>query len=68
MQVLPAEIKFTRAQADAIEAKADKADADSHTKIEADTRLSADQKAKLEAAADALDQKIHAFVEAHVIA
>ena len=51
-----------------MEAKADKADADSHTRIEADTRLSADQKAKLEAAADALDKKIHDFVEAHVVA
>ena len=62
------DVHFTRAQADAIETRADKADADTHTKLEANTKLTVAQRTKLEAAADALDKKIHDFVEAHVVA
>ena len=60
-----AKIHFTRAQADAIEKKADAADALSKSKIEANSHLTADQKQRLEALADKLDASTHKFVEAH---
>ena len=59
---------LTRAQADAIEARADKGDADLHLKLDASSKLPAALVTKLESAADAIDQKLHTFVEAHVVA
>jgi len=56
---------FTKTQAAAIEARADKADQTTDARITANTKLSDAQKAKLIAAADALDARIHTFVDAH---
>ena len=62
------QLHLTRAQADAIEARADKGDADLHLKLDASAKLPAALVTKLESAADAIDQKLHTFVEAHVVA
>ena len=65
---MPRQLHLTRAQADAIEARADKGDADLHLKLDASVKLPAALVTKLESAADAIDQKLHTFVEAHVVA
>merc|ERR1719263_1826095 len=59
-------IHFTRAQADAIEKKADEADTLAKLKINTSKKLTADQKKQLDALADKTDAGVHKFVEAHV--
>merc|ERR1719263_2206795 len=59
-------IHFTRAQADAIEKKADEADTLAKLKINTSKKLTADQKKQLDALADKTDAGVHNFVEAHV--
>ena len=65
LQELAHEIHFTKAQAAAMEAKADARDAKMKAAIEANAKLTAAQKTKMEAGVDAADTKFHAWVDAH---
>ena len=56
---------FTKAQAAAIEAKADAVESTAEAKVNASTKLSDAQKAKLIAALKLEDSNLHKFVDAH---
>ena len=67
LQNLPLNIKLTQAQAQAIENKFDKLDIDGDARISANTRLTAAQKEKMISGLDAVDAKLHTFIDAHTI-
>jgi hypothetical protein len=58
-------VHFTKAQAAAIEAKADAGESTAEAKVNASTKLSDAQKAKLIAALKLEDSNLHKFVDAH---
>ena len=61
-------VHFTKAQAAAMEAKADAVESSAEAKVNANTKLSDAQKAKLIAALKLDDSKFHMFVDAHTAA
>ena len=65
---MPLSVHFTKAQAAAMEARADKVESTAEAKVNASTKLSDAQKAKLIAALKLEDSNLHKFVDAHTTA